>query len=443
MLKFLVGLRGVHPPEKKNTKDCSAVVLNSFKKIQIPLSMNLGAPCSCLVEVGDEVFVGQKIGDSDSYVSAPIHSSVSGKVVSIKKIVGSSGTLVDAVNIDSDELYTIHPSITPPVITSKETFISALRNCGLVGLGGAAFPTHVKLNPPKGKEPDVLVINAAECEPYITSDYRNCIDHPDGIIDGIIHLQKWLSIYSAVIGIEDNKRDCVKRLQYHIDNKGMRDYISIKVLKTRYPQGAEKPLIFSTIGRIVPSGGLPHDVKTLVLNVSTVLFISDYLRTGMPLIRKLITCDGGALKEKCNVNVPIGAMISDILESIGSLKEDALKVIMGGPMMGIAIDRMDLGIIKATNAILFLSSKESYMPEEYPCIRCSRCVDVCPMKLLPTTLDFLTKNTDTEGLVKHNIVDCIECGCCSYVCPSNRYLVQSIKAGKALIRSIPKKQEAK
>lgn len=426
--------RGVHPPEHKNTHDYPTVRIDSFKKVQIPMSMHTGVPCTCLVRAGDDVLVGQKIGDNNAFLCAPIHSSVSGRVLSVKPMVASNGSVVEVVEIESDGEYRRHESVIPPVVTDRESFVRAIRESGLVGLGGASFPTHVKMTPPKGKEPDLLIINAAECEPYITSDYRQCLEHPDEIIEGIAEVMKWLSIPNAVIGIEDNKMSAVKILQFQIDKQQKPD-ISIKVLKTMYPQGAEKPLIFHTSGRIVPTGGLPHDVKTLVLNVSTVRFISKYLHTGMPLVRKRITMDGGALVLQCNVNVPVGALIPDIIEAIGGVKEEPAKVIMGGSMMGVALDRLDQGIIKANNGILVLNSEEASIPLETQCIRCSRCVDVCPMELVPTSIDVMARNKDMEGLVKYHAADCIECGCCTYVCPAKRYLVQSIRNGKFLLRT--------
>lgn len=443
MFQFPKTQKGVHPLENKNTKDSPVLKLDNFSRVQIPLSMHIGKPCTSIVSVGDEVLTGQKIADTDAYMSVPIHSSVSGKVKAIRNIIGSAGTAVDVIEIESDGQYRFHSDVIPPEVHDKDSFIKAIRESGLVGLGGASFPTHVKMSPPKGKEPEILVVNAAECEPYITSDYRNCMEHPEGIIDGIVNVMKWLSITLAVIGIEDNKRPAAELLRQHIDKQGRQDSISVKTLKTIYPQGAEKPLIFQTIGKVVPSGGLPYDVGTLVLNVSTILFISEYLRTGIPLIRKVLTIDGGALVERRNVDVPIGAYISDIIDAIGGFREEPAKVIMGGPMMGVSIDRLDLGIIKANNAILAFNSKEAQIPVEMPCIRCSRCVDNCPMLLVPTTLDALSRIGDLEGLVRYNLSDCIECGCCTFVCPAKRYLVQGIRSGKSKALSAAKKPEVK
>ncbi len=404
--------------------------------------MHIGAPCDCLVKQGDDVLAGQKIGDSAAFMSAPVHSSVSGKVAAVRRILLSDGSLGEAVEILSDGLFRLHESVVPPAVADRASFLRAIRESGLTGLGGAGFPTHVKLNPPKGKEPDVLLINAAECEPFITSDFRHCIERPGDIADGIAAVMKWLSIPSAVIGIEDNKQPAIPILLAHIKERGMQDRVSIKVLRTFYPQGAEKLLIHAVTGREVPSGGLPHDVKTLVLNVSTAAFISEYLRTGMPLVRRIVTLDGGALASPCNVDVPIGAFISDVIEAAGGFREPAVKILMGGPMMGVAVDRTDLGVIKANNAILALSAAQAKAVPETPCIRCARCVDSCPIRLLPTSLDAAARREDLEGLRELHAPDCIECGCCAYVCPAGRHLVQSIRYGKRKLRLESAKEKA-
>lgn len=432
--------RGVHPDANKNTADKPTIRIESIPRVQIPMSMHIGAPCKPLVEKGDHVKIGQLIGDSDAFMSVPIHSSVSGTVTAVKKVVVSSGGSVEAVEIEADGLNEIDDSVKPPKITDRDSFVKAIRSSGLVGLGGASFPTHVKLSPPKDKYPDILLINAAECEPYITADYRLILEHPEEIIEGIEHTLKWMEIPKAVIGIEDNKKDAADLLDYYIEKIGASDRISIKLLKTIYPQGAEKPLIYMTTGRKVPTGGLPHDVHTLVLNVSTVRYISRYIKSGMPLVRKHLTLDGSAVDNPCNLTVPVGSLIPDILDLAGGIKQSPAKVIMGGPMMGVALDRISVGILKANNAILLFDAKQASIPEESPCIRCSRCVDVCPMGLLPTSIDSSARANDLEGLHKFNTMDCIECGACSYACPANRYLVQGIRRGKQLLREESKKK---
>jgi electron transport complex protein RnfC len=267
------------------------------------------------------------------------------------------------------------------------------------------------------------------------------MEHPDEIIEGVIEVMRWLLIPSAIIGIEDNKMPAVEVLKAAVLRSGKQVVISIRVLASMYPQGAEKPLIYHMTGRKVPSGGLPYDVKTLVLNVSTVRFIAKYLHTGMPLVRKRLTLDGGALASPCNVNVPIGALIPDIIAAAGGLVSEPAKIIMGGPMMGVAVDRIDVGIIKANNAILVLNAREALTPSETPCIRCSRCIDSCPMDLLPTSLDAAARKEEIGELAEFHVMDCIECGSCSFVCPAKRHLVQSIRSGKQQLRAVKEKPE--
>lgn len=435
MFQLFSSTKGVHPEGSKNTAGMPSLRLDAFTDVQIPMSMHIGAPCQPLVKVGDDVAIGQKIGDSPSYMCVPIHASISGTVTAVRKYIDSMGKPGEYIGIRSDGLHRIHESVRPPVVTDRASFLKTIRESGLVGLGGASFPTHVKMNPPAGKEPDILVINAAECEPFITSDYRLILERPEEIIEGILTTLRWLDIPRAIIGVEDNKVDGATLLEFHISKLNCSDKISVKLLKTLYPQGAEKPLIFSTTGRKVPAGGLPHDVRVLVLNVGTVRYVAKYLHTGMPLVRKRVTIDGGAVAKPCNVNVPIGAMIMDIIEATGGIRETPAKIIMGGPMMGISIDKPEAGILKNNNAILLFDSAQAAAPEESACIRCSRCIDVCPMNLMPTTIDLMTRTKDIAGLKKFSAMDCIECGCCSYTCPSKRYLAQSIRSGKQILRN--------
>jgi len=437
---------GVHPRGNKNTHFYPTIRLDQFKTIRIPMSMHIGPPCVCTVKPGDTVEIGQVIGRAEAPMAVPIHASVSGTVLSVKKEVASSGRTVDVVEIESDGRHQVHESVRPPVINNKADFIQAVRDSGLVGLGGAGFPTYMKLQPPPGKEPDMLLINAAECEPYITSDFRQCAEHPDEIIDGIMQVMKYMNIPKALIGVEKNKPLAADVLNYELMKlklaANLTPDITVVSLKTIYPQGAEKMLIYSLTKRIVPAGGLPHDVHVLVLNVSTVRFIAKFLKTGMPLVRRRVTLDGSGIKVPCNLNVPIGAMIPDVIEAAGGLSEEAGKVIMGGSMMGVALDKLDSSIIKNNNAILVFDRKEADIPDESQCIRCGRCVTVCPMNLMPTYLDNMARNQDIDGLRQYHIKDCIECGCCAYSCPAKRYLVQSIRNGKTYLRLAEAKEAA-
>lgn len=446
MFHFAQFSGGVHPLGNKNTHFNPVVRLDNFKEIRIPMSMHIGPPCTCVVKKGDSVKVGQMIGQPDAPLAVPIHASVSGTVQSVRKELASSGRSMEVVTIESDGQYTKDDSLAVPNVTDRTSFIQAVRNSGLVGLGGTGFPTHMKMKPPPGKEPDTLVINAAECEPYITSDFRQCVEHPDQIIDGILAVLKYIDIPRALVGVEDNKPKAVDALRNELAKRNLDassdPAITIQPLKTRYPQGAEKMLIYSLTKRVVPTGGLPHDVHVLVLNVNTVRFIAEYLETGVPLVRKQLTLDGSAIRVPGNFDVPIGAPIPDVVEAAGGLKSDPAKVIMGGPMMGVALDRVEATVIKHNNAILVFDAAEAAIPDETQCIRCGRCVDACPMLLMPTDLDSLARFKDVEGLQRYHVMDCIECGCCTYVCPAKRYLVQSIRLGKTYVQDAKKKGAA-
>lgn len=427
---------GVHPPQQKNTAGMATVAMGVPSMVVIPMVQHLGAPCQPKVSKGDTVKVGQLIGDTDAYVSAPIHSSVSGTVTRVEPMVLTGGKPVMCVEIKPDGLQEVFEGVKPPVVDSRESFLAAVRASGLTGLGGAGFPAHVKLNPPKGTTVDTLIINASECEPYITSDYRECIENTDGIIEGILHVLKWTGIGKAMIGIEDNKPEAIKILSKAVSGIPS---ITVHPLHTRYPQGAEKTLIYALTGRQVPSGKLPADVGCIVMNVVSVAFVASYLKTGMPLIKKRVTVDGSAVKNPQNVEVLIGTPLKEVFDFCGGFKSEPGKVIMGGPMMGVSLFSLDLPVLKLNNALLAFDEDESRIPEETACIRCSRCVRACPMGLLPFELDRLVNAKKYEEAQKLHILDCIECGCCTYTCPARRLMVQTIRIGKDFIRRNTKK----
>lgn len=422
---------GVNPPSSKNTMELATVRMDVPSKVVIPMNQHIGAPCQALVKKGDNVKVGQVIGNAGSYVSAPIHSSVSGTVTSIDERIISASKPIVCVEIKPDGLQELSEEVKPPSIDSRESFLNAIKASGLTGLGGAGFPTHVKLNPPEEVVVDLLLINAAECEPYITSDYRECMENSSNIIEGINHVLKWTGIPKAIIGVEDNKPKAIKKLS---EVASSYDNITVCSLKSRYPQGAEKMLIQTLTGREVPSGKLPHDVGCLVMNVTSVAFVAQYIKTGLPLIKRRITVDGSCVLTPKNVEVLIGTPLQEVFDFCGGLIMDPGKVIMGGPMMGIALYSEELPVMKHTNAILAFDEKEGLIPEEGPCIRCARCVNVCPVNLLPFDIDRLAKANRIEDLNDHHAMDCIECGACVYICPAKRMLLQSIRLAKDATR---------
>lgn len=424
---------GVNVPHRKNTKDCPCVRMTVPDTVIIPMQQSIGAPCTPLVKVGDTVKVGQKIGDSDKFISAPIHATVSGKVTAIGDIRLSNGNLATAITITSDGLMELSEDVKPPEVNSLSDLLKAVRESGVVGLGGAGFPTHVKLNVPEGKKIDTLIINAAECEPYITVDYREALDNSWDVLSGVHTLAEFLKIENVVIAVEDNKPEAIKILRA-IQRESDTDarITTIMKLKSKYPQGAEKMMVLSATGRKVPLGGLPADVGCIVMNIATVAFIARYLKTGKPLVSRSLTIDGDCINEPKNVRVPIGTKISDVISFCGGLKEEPDKILMGGPMMGVAICDIDAPILKQNNAILLFKKKAE--KKELPCIKCGKCVNACPMNLVPSFLKKATDIKDTDALKKLGIMACMECGSCAYSCPSGIPLVQSMRLAKQYLR---------
>ncbi len=428
-------LHGVNVPHRKNTEKIPAVRMPVPKTVSIPMAMHIGKPAKPVVKAGDHVDIGTLIAEQDGAVSSPIYASVSGTVTKIADMLISTGSFVPAIVIESDGENTV-ADVTPPVINSKEDFIEAVKKSGLVGLGGAGFPTYVKFNTDKPIEH--FIINGTECEPYITSDTRTMIDDADYIAEAIELVDKYLNVGQFIIGIEKNKKDAIAKMNA-IAAKNSK--VVVKVLPSRYPQGGEKVLIFNTTKKVVGAGMLPIDVGCIVCNCTTMAFIAKYVKTGMPLVEKTITVDGACVKEPKNVTVPIGTALKDVFEFCGGFTEDPQKVLYGGPMMGISVPDTDVPVLKQTNAILALNKKEVYAPKETACIRCGTCLNTCPLGINPQTIARAYDLRDMEKLRKAGIEVCMECGCCAYNCPASRPLVQINKMAKIAYREYKAEKE--
>ena len=427
------GRGGVKVPHNKNTENCKIIRMPAPEKVVLPMQQHIGAPCSPTVQVGDTVKVGQVIGDTDKFISAPIHASISGTVTKIADTVLANGRLAPAVTIESDGEMALFDEIAPPVINNVDDFIKAVRDSGLVGLGGAGFPSHVKFHLDPKKPIDTIVVNAAECEPYITVDYRECVDNTLYIIRSLMIIKEYLGIPNAVIAVEDNKPKAIEALQKVADEIGDGS-IKVMQLKSRYPQGAEKMIVYSATGRKIPFGKLPADVGCIVMNVTSTAFIGRYLETGKPLVSRSLTVDGSAILKPQNVRVPIGTNLNELIDFCGGFKPDLDKVIAGGPMMGTALVSTDVPVIKSYNAVLAFSKGTMRDKPDNDCIRCGRCSQVCPMGLMPTNVMRSVKAKDIDGLKASNVVACMQCGTCAYACPAGRPLVQYLVLAKDMLR---------
>ena len=423
-------------PHRKNTAAMEAVRMPAPATVTIPVAQNIGAPSVPCVKVMDKVYVGTKIADAGGYVGAPIHSSVSGTVKKIDSFLLSNGRSCNAIIIESDGEMTPDPAIKAPVVTNLDELCDAVRESGLVGLGGAGFPAAVKLDAAKKGIIKKVVINAAECEPYITADTRTMLDNSDYVVKGIQLLLDYVNPDEIVIGVEKNKPEAIKKLSELLSDKGK---VRIVSLPETYPQGAEKILIYNATGLVVPEGGLPSDVGCLVMNVTSLAFLAKYVETGMPLVEKCLTVDGSAIESPKNVIAPLGTSIKDIIEFTGNSTENIGKLLYGGPMMGVAVYNLDDPILKNTNALTAFNKNDSIIPKSYPCIHCGRCVAACPMGLNPTAyakaMKVEDKNERADRLAAAKINLCMECGCCSFVCPSRRPLVETNRLAKADLRN--------
>jgi electron transport complex protein RnfC len=431
-------LGGVHPPENKLSKDKKIEVLPLPKTVFIPVAQHIGAPSTPIVKKGDEVKVGQIIAQSSGFVSTNIHSSVSGKVTKVDFSADSSGYPKQGIfiTVDGDDwMEEIDRSeeLVKEITVSGAEIVKKIQEAGIVGLGGATFPTHVKLVPPKGMKAEVLLINGVECEPYLTSDHRIMLEKPEEILVGIQLLMKAMNVDKAVIGIENNKPDAISILREKCkEYKG----IDIQALKVQYPQGGEKQLINAVTGKEVPSGGLPIAVGAVVSNVGTAFAVYEAIQKNKPLLERVVTITGLGLKKPSNFKVRIGTATSELVEAAGGLPENTGKIISGGPMMGRAVRTMDVPITKGTSGILIMQEEEANRKEIIACIRCSRCTSVCPMGLEPHLLMTLGEKQIFDRAENEKIMDCIECGSCSYTCPSNRPLLDYIRFAKGKVGQI-------
>ena len=426
------GRGGVSIAHHKNTAEMRVVKIPTPPFVQIAMRQGIGAPCNPTVSVGDYVKVGQLIGDSDAYISAPVYASVSGTVTEIKDIKLSSGVMSKAVVIESDGLMT-EDDFTPPVVTDAKSLVAAVRKSGLVGLGGAGFPAHVKLNLPQEAKIDTLIINAAECEPYITVDYRECIENSNNIMLGVDVVSKYLNIDNVVIAVEDNKPMALQILKEIADSTA-NGKVKVMALKSKYPQGAEKMIIQSATGRKMPPGKLPSDVGCVVMNVASIAFVGRYVETGKPHVSRSMTVDGSAIKNPKNIRVPVGTMMDYIIDYCGGFSEEPEKIVCGGPMMGAALTDINYPVLKGNNALLAFKKGDLSIKKETDCIRCGRCAAACPLNLVPTNIEKFTKIGDVAKLKHSGAMVCMECGSCAYSCPAGKPLVQHMRLAKAKIR---------
>ena len=431
---------GIHP--KENKKYACDKAVQEFPEpdiLVIPMAQHIGAPCKPLVKKGDLVTVGQKIGDNQG-LCVPVHASVSGKVKAVEPRPHTSGTMVMSVVIENDHLGTLCDDVKPrtPEEVDKltgEELMAIIREAGIVGMGGATFPTHVKLSSGLGKV-DTIIVNVSECEPFIVADDRLCREYPAEMISGLKLIMRILGLQSAHIAMEDNKPEAAKALKRELDPK---DGIVVDILPAKYPQGAEKQLIYAVTGRQIPSGGLPAAVGCAVFNAATCKAIHDAVYLGMPLVKRIVTVSGDICMEPKNLMVPIGVSFNELMEAVGT-RENPYKVLSGGPMMGAAQYDLAVPVIKGSNAVTILGIKNKYAVEQSRCIRCGKCIDACPMGLMPVLMYKSTYTGDPEEMKSVHMLDCIECGCCAYTCPASVPLVLAFRAAKQRIRDAAAKK---
>jgi electron transport complex protein RnfC len=430
---------GTHVPHSKDRTEKKPIV-NCPPPASVFLSMrqHIGAPSTVIVKPGEEVHKGQVIGQAGGFVSAHIHSSVSGTVKKIHnlKIMGVDTTVVEIENNGQETWHESVKRIGDASTLTSEEIRKGLADSGIVGMGGAGFPLHVKLSPPPEKKIDTFIINGAECEPYLTTDHRLMLEQTEEILQGARLIMKALEVDSCYFAVEDNKGDAIEALKSAVGSDGSIQVVSVK---TKYPQGAEKQLINAITKREVPSGGLPMDVGCVVSNVATTKAVGDYFERGIPLIERICTVTGSGVNEPINLKIKVGTKLSHLVEQAGGLSDDAVKVILGGPMMGNSVDSLDIPSTKTTGGLLILNEKDARIDEPTPCMRCGRCVDVCPVYLQPAYISFYTLQGNLARAESFHPLDCIECGSCSFICPARRPLVHSIRVAKRQILESRKK----
>jgi electron transport complex protein RnfC len=426
---------GIHPPGKKElSADKPLAEARAPQRVVIPLSQHLGAPCKPAATIDQEVKKGDVIGEAGGFVSAPVHSSVSGKVIAIGEFPNAMGKMVTSIVIENNgqEEWTTIKDAPDYMSLSSEQIKEKIKDAGIVGMGGAAFPTVVKLSPPKEKPIDTVILNGSECEPYLTGDYRLMLERPTEIIEGLKIVMKALGVSKGFVGIEDNKPMAVKTMKEAAQGQ---NNIEVRSLPTKYPEGAEKMLIKALTGREVPPRQLPMDVSVVVQNVGTAFAIYEAVRYGKPLIERVVAVTGEGINDPGNLIVKIGTLMSNLIDECGGLKDKSVKVIAGGPMMGFAIASLDVPVTKGTSGIVALTEGQIVHAGEYkPCIRCGRCIDICPMGLMPSMLSVYSEKGFYEGAKEYNLWDCFECGSCAYVCPSKRPIVQFIRLAKSMTK---------
>ncbi len=430
---------GIHPNDGKNlSKDKPIKEILPKGELVYPLSQHIGAPAVPIVEKGQRVLEGQKIAEAQGFVSAPIYATVSGTVKAIEPRRGVVGNKIMSIVVENDGLYETvqYPDHGPYEKLSKDEIRQIIQEAGIVGMGGAGFPTHVKLSPKEPEKIDFVIANCAECEPYLTSDYRRMLEEPEKLVEGLKIILRLFDNAKGILAVEDNKRDCIEILEKLTQNE---ERITVKALKTKYPQGAERQLIYASTGRKINSKMLPADAGCVVNNVDTIVAVYHAVVEGKPLMNRIVTVTGNAIKNPRNFIVRVGTNYAELIEEAGGFKKEPAKIVSGGPMMGFAIFELDLPVTKTSSALLCMTKDEVAQYEPTNCINCGKCVDVCPGRIVPSRVADYAEHHDTEKFQKANGMECCECGCCSFICPAKRPLTQSIKSMRKMVLASRKK----